>query len=116
MTYQHIFVRFRALAALAGLLVFAAASTAHAQNTAATSDDSFVVRGGGLVALFNSGLRLDRKTALGTDIGFERELGFTKTTTAWFVDASWHISGRHHLYSNFIAPRRDASKAAISQP
>jgi len=116
MTHQHIFVRIRAFAALAGLLIFAAATTAQAQNTAPASDDSFVFRGGGLVALFNSGLRLDGTSGRGTDISFERDLGFTKTTTSWFLDGSWHISGRHHLYFSFIDTKRDASKAGISQP
>jgi len=116
MTHLHKLVRIRVLAAVAGLLVFAGATTAHAQSTAPASDDSFVVRGGGLVALFNSGLRLDGKTGQGTDVSFERDLGFTKTTTAWFFDGSWHIGGRHHLYFDFIDTKRDASKAGISQP
>jgi len=115
MTHQHIFVRIRVFAALAGLSVFAAATTAFAQSTA-TESDSFVVRGGGLVALFNSGLRLDGTSGQGTDISFERDLGFTKTTTSWFFDGSWHISGRHHLYFSFIDTKRDAAKAGISQP
>jgi len=111
MTHQHIFVRTGATAVFAaGLMILAGATTAAAQS------DSFVIRGCGLVADFNSGLRLDGSNGQGTDISFEKDLGFTKTTAQWFVDGSWHIGGRHHLYFNFIDTRRDATKAGISEP
>jgi len=111
MTHQHIFVRTGATTVFAaGLMILAGATTAAAQS------DSFVIRGGGLVADFNSGLRLDGSNGQGTDISFEKDLGFTKTTAQWFVDGSWHIGGRHHLYFNFIDTRRDATKAGISEP
>jgi len=122
MTYQHTSVRVRALIAIAtGLLVCAGASTAVAQTPAAQSStretDSIVIRGGGLIADFNSGVRLDLKGGnQGTDISFEDDLGFTRTTGSWFIDGSWHISGRHHLYVSFVDTKRDATRAGISEP
>jgi len=117
MTYQHISVRLRALIAVAtGLFICAGASTAAAQSST-HEPDSIVIRGGGLIADFNSGVRLDVSGGQrGTDISFENDLGFTNTTASWFIDGSWHISGRHHLYVNFVDTKRDATKAGISQP
>jgi len=117
MTYQHMSLRIRALIAIAtGLLVCAGATTAAAQTSTA-EPDSIVIRGGGLIADFNSGIRLDVTGGQrGTDISFENDLGFTKTTGSWFIDGSWHIGGRHHLYASFIDTKRDATKAGISQP
>lgn len=111
MTHQHIFVRTAATAVFAaGLLMLAGATPAAAQG------DSIVIRGGGLIADFNSGLRLDRSDGQGTDISLEKDLGFTKTTGSWFLDGSWHISGRHHLYVSFIDTKRDSTKAGITEP
>lgn len=109
-TYQHISLRFRALTAVAALLVCAVTSAS------AQTSPSIVIRGGGLIADFNSGLRLDRNGGSGTDISFENDLGFTKTTGSWFLDGTWHIGGRHHLYVSFVDTKRDATKAGISQP
>ena len=114
MTDQQLFVRIRTLTVIAGLLVYAGATSAYAQSA---PPDSIIIRGGGLIADFNSGIRLDVSGGqLGTDISFENDLGFTKTTGSWFIDGSWHIGGRHHLYVNFIDTKRDATKAGISQP
>jgi hypothetical protein len=111
MTHQHISVRIGAVAVFAaGLLIVLGATMAAAQ------DDSVVIRGGGLIADFNSGLRIDRSGGTGTDISLENDLGFTKNTGLWFIDAGWHISGRHHLYFSFVDTKRDATKAGISQP
>lgn len=110
MTHQHIFVRNPASVVFAaGLLILAGVTTAAAQ-------DSIVIRGGGLIADFNSGLRLDKNGGSGTDISLENDLGFTKTNGAWFIDGGWHISGRHHLYVSFVDTKRDATKAGISEP
>ena len=111
MTQHHRSIRISSLVILTvGLLVCAGASPATAQT------DSLIIRGGGLVADFNSGLRLDRSGGSGTDISLENDLGFSKTTGSWFLDGSWHISGRHHLYVTFVDTRRDATKAGISEP
>jgi hypothetical protein len=99
-----------------GLLVCAGARPAAAQASSAPESDSLIIRGGGLIADFNSGLRIDRNGGSGTDISLENDLGFTKNTALYFFDAAWHISGRHHLYVNFIDTKRDATKAGISQP
>jgi hypothetical protein len=98
-----------------GLLLCASASSAAAQS-GAPDDTHIVIRGGGLIGDFNSGLRIDRNGGTGTDISLENDLGFNSTSTMYFFDGSWHISGRHHLYVNFVETKRDSSKAAISQP
>jgi len=98
------------------VLLLCLAPRVRAQGAKATETDSLIIRGGGLVAAFNSGLRLDATNGQGTDVSFERDLGFTKTTALWFVDGSWHIGGRHHLYFSFIDTKRDATKAGISEP
>lgn len=116
MTYQQKFVRVHLVTLIAAaLLVCAGVTSAYAQ---ATSDsDSIVIRAGGLVADFNSGLRLDVSGGqLGTDLSFENDLGFTRTTGSWFVDGAWHIGGRHHLYVDFVDTKRSATKAGISEP
>jgi hypothetical protein len=116
MTEQYRFIRVRALTVLAALLVCAGATSAYAQS-AAPESPSIIIRGGGLVADFNSGVRLDVSGGQrGTDISFENDLGFTKTTGSWFIDGSWHIGGRHHVYVDFVDTKRDATKAGISQP
>jgi hypothetical protein len=116
MTDLQLFVRLRTLTVIAGLLVYAAATPAYAQSSAPASD-SIIIRGGGLIADFNSGIRLDVSGGqLGTDISFENDLGFSRTTASWFIDGSWHIGGRHHLYVNFVDTKRDATKTGISQP
>ncbi len=96
------------------ILICLACSTLSA--FAQDPSDSIVIRGGGLVADFNSGLRLDRSGGQGTDISLENDLGFAKTTGSWFIDGSWHIGGRHHLYVSFVDTKRDATKAGISEP
>jgi hypothetical protein len=111
MTHQHKFLRIAAIVVCAPvLLIFAGATTAAAQG------DSLIIRGGGLVAAFNSGLRIDKNGGQGTDISLENDLGFSTTTASWFVDGAWHIGGRHHLYVSFIDTKRDTTKAGISQP
>jgi hypothetical protein len=115
MTEQYRFIRVRALIVLAALLVCAGATSAYAQS--APELPEIVIRGGGLIADYNSGIRLDVSGGnRGTDISFENDLGFTKTTGSWFIDGSWHIGGRHHLYFNFVDTKRDATKTGISQP
>jgi hypothetical protein len=116
MTDQQLFVRIRTLTVIAGLLIYAAATPAYAQSSAPAAD-AIVIRGGGLIADFNSGIRLDVSGGqLGTDISFENDLGFTKTTGSWFIDGSWHIGGRHYLYATFVDTRRDSTKTGISEP
>jgi hypothetical protein len=117
MTYQKIpsVVHVVTLIA-AGLLVCAGATSTYAQGSSPDSD-SIVIRGGGLIADYNSGLRLDLSGGqLGTDLSFENDLGFTRTTGSWFVDGAWHIGGRHHLYVNFVDTKRSAMKSGISEP
>lgn len=115
MTSHHILTRGVLAVASIGLLVCAGATSAFAQ-TSAPAGDSLIIRGGGLIADFNSGLRLDRSGGQGTDVSLENDLGFNKTTGSWFIDGSWHISGRHHLYVTYVDTRRDTTKTGISQP
>jgi len=115
MNFQHTFNRGRIAILTVYLFVCAIAVPAFAQSSAPPSD-SFVIRGGGLIADFNSGLRIDHNGGQGTDISLENDLGFTKNTALYFIDASWHIRGRHHLYFNFTDTKRDTTKAGISQP
>ncbi len=93
------------------VLLGGGAVPAHAQGP-----DSIVIRGGGLIADFNSGVRLDVTGQTGTTVSFENDLGFTKNTGAWFIDGAWHIKGRQHLYASFVDTKRDSTKAGISQP
>ena len=52
--------------------------------------DSFVIRGGGLVASFGSDLRLDVTNGeRGTTISFENDLGFTHTHGTYFFEGGW---------------------------
>src|SRR5262249_19925489 len=115
MNFQHTSGCTRAMILPVCLFVCTTAAPAFAQSSAPPSD-SFVMRGGGLIADFNSGLRIDGTGGRGTDISLENDLGFTKNTGLWFIDAGWHITGRHHLYFNFPDTKRDTTKAGISQP
>lgn len=115
MHFQHTSGRPRFTILILSLFVCAIAAPAFAQSSA-TPSDSIIIRGGGLIADFNSGLRIDRTGGSGTDISLENDLGFTKNTGLWFIDGAWHISGRHHLYFNFTDTKRDTTKAGISQP
>jgi len=115
MTSHHLFTRSVLPTLWTCLLICTGATSTYAQASA-PANDSVIIRGGGLIADFNSGLRLDTTNGRGTDISFERDLGFTKTTGSYFFDASWHISGRHHLYVNFVDTKRDATRTGISQP
>jgi hypothetical protein len=109
---EHSFIRVRLLAAVC-LFIWAASAPALAQD----KTDSLIIRGGGLIADFNSGVRLDLSGGqLGTDVSFENDLGFTRTTGSWFLDGSWHIGGRHHVYVSFVDTKRDATKTGISEP
>ena len=79
--------------------------------------DSFVIRGGGLVASFGSDLRLDVTNGeRGTTISFENDLGFTHTHGTYFFEGGWRITDRHRLYASFTDVKRDATKAGISEP
>jgi hypothetical protein len=106
----------RRLIPLSVAVLLCLAPRVRAQDANAPRPDSLVIRAGGLVADFNSGLRLDRTGGRGTDISLENDLGFTKTTGSWFIDGTWHIKGRHHLYVSFVDTKRDTTKAGISQP
>jgi hypothetical protein len=79
--------------------------------------DSLVIRGGGLVATFGSGIRLDvTNTQEGTNVSFENDLGFTRTHATGFLDGEWRIGRRSRLYGSWVEVRRDATKTGISQP
>jgi hypothetical protein len=94
-----------------------AAAAAPAANAAFPNWNSLFIRSGGLVASFNSNLRLDVKnTSTGTSVSFENDLGFTRTTGKWFIDGEWRIAGRHRLYASFVQVKRDATRSGISQP
>jgi hypothetical protein len=116
MTYKRTSSRVHFVTLIAaGLLVCAGATSTYAQGSSPDSD-SIVIRGGGLIADYNSGLRLDVTGQTGTTISFENDLGFTRTTGSWFVDGAWHIGGRHHLYVSFLDTKRSAMKSGISEP
>ena len=95
------------------LLVGINAAPAAAQG----GPDSFVVRGGGLVTDFNSGLRVDlTDTQHGTTINLENDLGFAKHTGTWFIDGQWRMTDRHRLLGSYVGVSRDTTKSGISQP
>jgi hypothetical protein len=105
-------VRIKALVVTCVVAVPGSATGALAQTP-----DSLVIRSGGLVADFNSNVRLDlTNTQLGTTISLENDLGFTHTTGTWFIDGYWRITPRHRLYGSFVNVNRDSTKAGISQP
>jgi hypothetical protein len=109
----------RLLSAVA--LLLAAAATASAQTAGSGSSTvhvpSFIVRAGGLIADFNSDLRLDLTSgATGTTVSFENDLGFTRNTGTWFVDGQWRMTPRHRFYFNYVGVNRDSVKTGLSRP
>jgi hypothetical protein len=90
---------------------------APAASSGGPALDSVIIRGGGLIATFGSGLRLDVANGQqGTNISFENDLGFTHTHATYFFDGEWRIGGRHRLFASYVQVKRDATKAGISQP
>ena len=69
---------------LAGFLSRTAQAAQASQGDAPW--DTFVLRGGALVAVFGSDLRIDSANGLGTVIDLENDLGFTKDETTFFIN------------------------------
>jgi hypothetical protein len=78
--------------------------------------DTFLVRGGALVAVFVSDLRIDSANGQGTSIDLENDLGFTKNATTFFIDGVWRISRRNQLQGDFVRTSRDVSNSIITRP
>jgi len=102
------------------VMVGAGITSGSAQAAEGSQDDApwstFVVRGGALVAVFGSDLRIDPTNGEGTSIDLENDLGFTKDETTFFIDGLWRISRRNQLQVDFVRTSRDVSNSIVTHP
>ena len=74
--------------ALAGML---------AGPTAQATDRAIELRGGWFFPQFNTDLRVDSNTSVGTNIDLEDDLGLDSSTHTWFAGLQWRFFNRHRL-------------------
>ncbi len=76
----------------------------------------FEVRGGGLVAAFDTTVRLDNPFgASGTSIDFEDDLGLDGRSATWFVQGTWRLGRRHQLSVSYQDFRRELSRTILDR-
>ena len=102
-------------ALVAGTLIWAAIATtprARAQD----AFPRFEVSGGGLVAAFDTTVRLDDVLGIeGTTVDFEDDLGLDTRSTTWFVQALWRPGRRHQLSLSYQGFARELSRTLLDR-
>lgn len=93
------------LAILVALTVCASAFAADwgTDTSAIYKRDQFTLNLGAMFASFGTSASLDSTYyGYGTDINFQRDLGFNNKQSLWRVDGSWRFTPRQQLYFSYM--------------
>ncbi|BCS35079.1 hypothetical protein TBR22_A43050 [Luteitalea sp. TBR-22] len=72
--------------------------------------------GGGLVAAFDTSVRLDDVRGIeGTTVDFEDDLGLDTRSGTWFVQGLWRISRRNQLSASYQGFSRELSRTILDR-